>query len=96
MVIDNDPANLVLMEEILLSCGYQARSFSDSRMALTAASEKPPDLIMLDINMPGITCHEVCEWIGSSPQLSGIPVIFLSAMNAAEDRIRGFRSGGVE
>jgi len=96
MVVDDNPANLMLMEEMLLSCGYQVRSFPRGRMALIAAVEKPPDLILLDINMPEMNGYEVCERFKSSPQLSGIPVIFLSAMNAPEERLRGFRSGGVD
>jgi len=96
MVVDDNPANLLLMEEMLLPCGYNVRSFPRGRMALAAANKEPPDLILLDINMPEMTGFEVCEELRLSPQLSGIPVIFLSAMNSAESRLQGFRSGGVD
>jgi putative two-component system response regulator len=96
MVVDDNPANLQLMEEMLLSCGYEVRSFPRGRMAMAAATKQPPDLILLDINMPEMTGFEVCEELRLSPQLSGIPVIFLSAMNSAEARLQGFRSGGVD
>ena len=96
MVVDDDPANLQLMEKILQSQGYEVRSFPMGRMALAAASERPPDLILLDINMPEMTGYEVCDRLKANAQLSKIPVIFLSGMNAAEDRLRCFRCGGVD
>src|ERR1700691_5607873 len=96
MVVDDNPANLKLMGEMLRLRGYEVSSFPRGRMALAAANEEPPDLILLDINMPEMTGYEVCQRLKSSPQLSEIPVIFLSAMNAPEDRLRCFRSGGVD
>jgi putative two-component system response regulator len=96
MVVDDNPANLKLMEGMLRSGGYEVRSFPRGRMALAAASEKAPDLILLDIDMPEMSGYEVCERLKSSAQLSEIPVIFLSAMNAPEDRLRCFRAGGVD
>jgi putative two-component system response regulator len=97
MVVDDDPASLRLIEEILRPRSrYEVRSFTRGRLALTAASDRPPDLILLDIKMPEMTGYEVCERLKSSEQLSGIPVIFLSALNAPEDRLRGFRFGVVD
>lgn len=96
MVVDDNPANLKLMEGMLRSGGYEVRSFPRGRMALAAATEKAPDLILLDIDMPEMNGFEVCERLKSSAQLSEIPVIFLSAMNSGEDRLRAFRAGGVD
>ena len=96
MVVDDNPANLMLMEGMLLSSGYEVRSFPRGRMALAAANEESPDLILLDINMPEMSGYEVCERLKSSPKLCEIPVIFFSAMNTPEDRLRGFRAGGVD
>jgi putative two-component system response regulator len=96
MVVDDNPANLHLMEEMLRPRGYEVRSFPRGRMALTAASQRPPDLILLDITMPEMTGYEVCERLKADPLLSKVPVIFLSALDALEDRLRGFRSGGVD
>jgi putative two-component system response regulator len=96
MVVDDNPANLKLMEDILRGRGYDVSSFPRGRMALNAASEAPPDLILLDINMPEMNGYEVCEQLKASEKLSGIPVIFLSALNALEDKVRGFRAGGVD
>jgi DNA-binding response OmpR family regulator len=96
MVVDDNPANLKLLEDMLLQHGYEVRSFPRGRLALRAADQEPPDLILLDINMPEMTGYEVSEQLKSSPRLSSIPVIFLSALNAIEDKVRGFRSGGVD
>jgi putative two-component system response regulator len=96
MVVDDNPANLMLMERMLLSRGYEVRSFPRGRMALHAAAEEPPDLILLDINMPEMSGYEVCGRLKSDPRLSGIPVIFLSAMNDPEDKLLGFRAGAVD
>src|SRR5579872_3537462 len=96
MVVDDNPANLRLMEEMLRPRGYEVRSFPRGRMALAAASLNPPDVILLDITMPEMTGYEVCERLKASPQLAKIPVIFLSALDALEDRLRGFRAGGVD
>src|SRR2546428_132993 len=96
MVVDDSPANLKLLEDVLLGHGYDVRSFPRGRLALAAADQEPPDLILLDINMPEMNGYEVCERLKSSARLSGIPVIFLSALNETEDKVHGFRSGGAD
>ena len=96
MVVDDNPANLKLLEDMLRKQRYEVRSFPLGRLALAAADQEPPDLILLDINMPEMNGYEVCERLKSSARLSGIPVIFISALNATEDKVKGFRSGGVD
>ncbi len=96
MVVDDNPANLKLLEDMLRKQGYEVRSFPLGRLALAAADQEPPDLILLDINMPEMKGYEVCERLKSSARLSDIPVIFISALNATEDKVKGFRSGGVD
>ncbi len=96
MIVDDNPANLKLLEDMLRQHGYEVRSFPRGRLALAAADQEPPDLILLDINMPEMNGYEVCEQLKSSARLSAIPVIFLSALNAIEDKVKGFRSGGVD
>ena len=95
MVVDDNPANLRLLEDMLRQHEYEVHSSPRGRLALAAASKEPPDLILLDINMPEMNGYEVCEQLKASSSLSGIPVIFLSALNEVEDKIKGFRSGGV-
>ncbi len=96
MIVDDNPANLKLLEDMLRQQGYEVRSFPRGRLALAAADQEPPDLILLDINMPEMNGYEVCETLKSNARLADIPVIFLSALNAIEDKVKGFRSGGVD
>jgi CheY-like chemotaxis protein len=96
LVVDDNPDNLRLLEQMLQHDGYRVRSFPGGRLALTAADLEPPDLILLDVNMPQMNGYEVCEQLKSNPRLSGIPVVFLSAMDSLQDKIKGFQSGGLD
>ncbi len=96
LIVDDNPANLKLLEGMLREHGYDVRSFPRGRLAVAAADREPPDLILLDINMPEMNGYEVCERVKASARLFEVPVIFLSALNATEDKVSGFRSGGVD
>lgn len=96
MIVDDNPANLALLEEMLCQHGYTVRAFPLGRLALASAEYQPPDLILLDINMPEMDGYEMCRRLKAVPHLAGIPVIFLSALNATEDKVKGFRAGGVD
>jgi two-component system, sensor histidine kinase and response regulator len=96
MVVDDQPANLKLLEDMLKVDGYRVRSFPRGRLALAAAVQHPPDLFLLDINMPEMNGYELCEQLKSNPELSAAPVIFLSALSATEDKIKGFQVGGAD
>ena len=96
MAVDDNPANLRLLEGMLRQQGYQVRSFPRGRLALAAAAENPPELILLDINMPEMTGYEVCERLKSDEKLAQIPVVFLSALDETGDKVKAFRSGGVD
>jgi DNA-binding response OmpR family regulator len=96
MVVDDSPANLKLLEDMLQQQGYQVRSFPRGRLALASAAQNPPDLILLDINMPEMDGYEVCEHLKLDGCLAQIPVIFLSALDETADKVKAFRSGGVD
>jgi DNA-binding response OmpR family regulator len=96
MAVDDQPANLKLLEDLLTQQGYIVRSFPRGRLALDAAARNPPDLILLDINMPEMSGFKVCELLKSDEKLAGIPVIFLSALTDASDKVQGFQCGGVD
>lgn len=96
MIVDDNPANLKLLEDMLVERGHQVRSFPLGRLALAAARKRQPDLILLDINMPEMNGYEVCERLKSAAELSSIPVIFLSALGETEDKVKAFESGGAD
>lgn len=96
MVVDDNPANLKLLEDILQTPHHEVQCFLRGPLALAAADDDPPDLFLLDINMPDMTGYEVCERLKSSERLRDIPVIFISALTATEDKVKGFHSGGAD
>jgi DNA-binding response OmpR family regulator len=96
MIVDDNPANLRLLEEMLRRQGHEVHSFPRGRLALAEAERNPPDLILLDINMPEMNGYEVCERLKSAPKLAAIPVIFLSALNETEDKLKAFHSGAAD
>jgi DNA-binding response OmpR family regulator len=96
MVVDDEPANLKLLEEVLRLEGYGVRSFPLGRLALAAVEHYTPDLILLDINMPELSGYEVCERLKAKGALASVPVIFLSALHDTADKLNGFRLGGVD
>ena len=96
MIVDDNPANLRLLEDMLRQRGHEVHAFPLGRLALAAASRNPPDLILLDINMPEMNGYEVCERLKSSGEVSAVPVIFLSALNETRDKMMAFRYGAVD
>lgn len=96
MVVDDIPANLQLLENMLVNSNYRVLLFTKGELALKAAEKSPPDVVLLDINMPGMDGYQVCERFKASPQLSDIPVIFVSGLNETMDKVRAFSIGGVD
>lgn len=96
MIVDDEPANLQVLSGILKQNGYHVRPASTGRQALEGARLEPPDLILLDINMPDMNGYEVCETLKSDRILWHIPVIFISALSDTADIIKAFSSGGVD
>jgi DNA-binding response OmpR family regulator len=96
MVVDDQPANLKLLEDLLTQQGHGIHSFPRGRLALEAAARNPPDLILLDINMPEMNGFEVCQRLKADEKLAAIPVLFLSALHETVDKVKAFRCGGVD
>jgi sigma-B regulation protein RsbU (phosphoserine phosphatase) len=96
LVVDDVPANLQVLTGMLKDRGYKARPVPSGRLALIAARKDPPDLILLDINMPEMNGYEVCEYLKSDDRLRGIPIIFISALNEGLDKVKAFAVGGVD
>jgi phosphoserine phosphatase RsbU/P len=96
LVVDDAPANLQVLSGMLKDRGYKARPVPNGKLALQAARRDPPDLILLDINMPGMNGYEVCEHLKADDQLKRIPVIFISALTEQMDKVKAFTIGGVD
>jgi len=96
LLVDDTPANLRLLSSILQERGFKTRAVVNGTMALTAAHTAPPDLILLDITMPDMSGYEVCEKLKLDELTRDIPIIFISALDATEDKIKAFTTGGVD
>jgi two-component system, sensor histidine kinase and response regulator len=96
MVVDDTPANLQVLCGMLRERGYNLRPVPSGKLALLAAQIEPPDLILLDINMPEMNGYEVCSRLKADEKLKEIPVIFISALAETLDKIQAFAIGGVD
>jgi PAS domain S-box-containing protein len=96
LVVDDTPDNLRLLASMLTEQGYKVRKAINGQLALMAAQSAPPDLILLDINMPDMDGYEVCERLKRDVQTLDIPVIFISALDDVLDKVRAFSVGGVD
>ena len=96
LIVDDTPANVALLSEVLKS-DYRTKVAINGDKALQFAfSQDPPDLVLLDIMMPGISGYEVCERLKADPRTRDIPVIFVTAMSEVEDETKGLEVGGVD
>jgi DNA-binding response OmpR family regulator len=94
LVVDDEPQNLELMEAILQDAGYKVFQAAGGEEALAVAHEKRPDLIILDLMMPGLSGFEVCARVKMDPQTGGIPVLFVTALGQLADKERALAVGG--
>ncbi|MEM8641573.1 MAG: EAL domain-containing protein [Cyanobacteria bacterium P01_G01_bin.54] len=96
LLVDDTPENLRLLATALTQHGYKVRSVINGRMALMGAKAAPPDLILLDICMPGMSGYEVCQKLKSDPLTQRVPVVFISALDEVLDKVKAFSVGGVD
>lgn len=96
LLVDDKPENLRLLSTMLEEQGYEVREAINGSQALKSAQAAPPDLILLDINMPGLNGYEVCQRLKADPTTNHIPVIFISAQDEAWDKVKAFSVGGLD
>jgi adenylate cyclase len=96
LVVDDTPANIQVVAGILKGQGYQLTVATSGQQALDLLARVRPDLILLDVVMPGIDGYEVCRRLKASPDWAAIPVIFLTAKNEVADIVQGFGVGAVD
>ena len=96
LVVEDTPASLKLVSDMLTEEGYQVRPANSGELALASVEAKLPDLILLDIRMPGLNGFEVCEKLKEDKRPQDIPIIFLSAFTEADQHVKGFELGAVD
>ena len=96
LMVDDHPESLRLLSQLLSKRGYKVRPTRDGKLALNFALSSPPDLILLDILMPGMDGYQVCEQLKACPETKDIPVIFISSLNEVFDKVKAFSLGAVD
>jgi diguanylate cyclase (GGDEF)-like protein len=96
LIVDDTPENLSVLRQMLTEHGYRVRPALSGDIALKAAEAETPDLILLDVVMPGMDGFEICGKLKSEASTSDIPVLFISALDETQDKVNGFEAGGVD
>lgn len=96
LLVDDTPDNLRLLSTMLIEQGYEVRCVINGPMALMGAKAEPPDLILLDINMPQMNGYEVCQCLKADAVTKEIPIIFISGLEDVLDKVKAFSLGGID
>ncbi|MBU7587381.1 MAG: response regulator [Nostoc sp. TH1S01] len=96
LIVDDTIENLRLLSKMLTEQGYEVRCVTNGATALMGIKAQPPDLILLDITMPGLNGYEVCQQLKADKEIKEIPVIFISALNETFNKVKAFSVGGVD
>ncbi len=96
LIVDDTPENLTVLRDILSRGGFRVRPVLQGALALKSATAEPPDLILLDVMMPGIDGYQTCEALKANEATAEIPVLFISALDTTESKLRGFEVGGLD
>lgn len=96
LMVDDNPINLMELSELLNDAGFEVLCAETGEIALEQAAAKQPDLILLDVLMPGLDGFSVCEKLKESPSTQDIPVLFMTALTDTSDKVKGFHLGAVD
>lgn len=96
LAVDDTPDSLRLLTNLLTQAGYRVRPATNGSLALKSVAAKTPDLILLDISMPGMDGYEVCRRLKADERSNRIPVIFISAFGDTQQKVTGFEAGGLD
>ncbi|ACB74097.1 hybrid sensor histidine kinase/response regulator [Opitutus terrae] len=96
LIVDDTPANLCVLVETLGAAGYRLMVAEDGEEALAQTAQTVPDLILLDVMMPGIDGFETCRRLRAQPTTADTPVLFMTALNETPDKVKAFAAGGVD
>src|SRR4249919_2147529 len=96
LIVDDEPHLAFLLADVLADAGYDAHTIDNGTDAIEVAHREPPDLMLLDVNMPGIDGYEVASRLKADPATAAIPIIMLSAQEGRGARVIGLESGAEE
>ncbi len=96
LIVDDVPANLAVVSEHLVQSGFQIKVAATGEAGLKIAQSTLPDLILLDVMLPGLDGYEICRLLKADIKTRDIPVIFMTAMTQTEHKVKGFKAGGVD
>lgn len=96
LVVDDTPTNIDVLRHIFIDEGFEISIAMNGETALTLVEKSRPDLILLDVMMPGMDGFEICERLKANSRTRDIPVIFVTAKTEVEDIVRGFQVGSVD
>src|SRR5690349_9621072 len=96
LIVDDTPANLTVLSTMLTEYGFHVRPAINGELALKAARKVQPDLVLLDIRMPGMDGYAVCRALKEDKLTAHIPVIFISALDDVSEKVAAFQAGGVD
>jgi DNA-binding response OmpR family regulator len=96
LIVDDDTVNLKVLHGTLQNSGYEILIANSGERALYQIEHHLPDLILLDILMPGMDGFETCRRLKANPDTASVPIIFLTALGDVEHKIKGFKAGGVD
>jgi len=96
MMVDDRPANLSVLSELLCACGFKISVAEDGESALEQLQYVQPDLILLDVLMPHLDGFTTCRWLKERPKTQDIPVIFMTALTDTVEKVKGFKLGAVD
>ena len=93
LAVDDIPLNLLLVQKMLSKFNFRLKTAANGQQALDSVAAEKPDLILLDLNMPGIDAFEVLRRLRDNPETADIQIVILSALNSNEDIVKGFNVG---
>lgn len=96
MIVDDTPENIQVLSEFLIDTGFKVLAAKSGESALKKIRFAQPDLVLMDVMMPGMDGFETCEKLKAEPELAHIPVVFMTALTDSKDKVKGFQVGGVD
>src|SRR3989338_11550814 len=93
LVVDDTPMNIKLLGDLLTAKGYSVATAANGGQALAATAAAPPDLVLLDVMMPGLSGYDVCRRIRDNPATALLPVVMCTSLDPIQERVKGIEAG---